>query len=103
MPKPKLSVSSELGTLQDAVEAIELLAVGGRDHTITSEEACRTTEALAQLVSTRIRDLRLAMLGHIDPGYLIAHHNIAPVDLDPEQPDLILTPWSRHRRGGRGR
>jgi hypothetical protein len=83
----------ELGDLEAAVEAVRqqaesLQGEGDRE----SSRAASGITAILSLVGTRLRDLRRAVQGEIDPSYMRTVNNAGTPDRDDREVHLIEWP-----------
>jgi hypothetical protein len=89
-----VSVSSELTTIQRAVEGAVLLVEVGRQGGVEDEDAGAFVSAILALAACRLRDLGRAARGTLDAEVLWAPHNAAVDDTAPGEEDVILYPAS---------
>lgn len=87
-----VSVSTELDTIQRAVEGAALLVEVGRHGGVEGEDTGAFVSAILALATCRLRDLGRAARGTLDPEVLSAPHNVLA---DTASEDVVL-----HARSG---
>lgn len=108
MARRKMSLSRELYTLMNAIEAGRILSdqLGTQQYATPYDEhrAPHAAAAILVLVGERIRNLRRAIQDDIDPRILVGNHNVEPddddIDSDHEEnnSDVYLTERSAEQR-----
>ena len=92
-----VSIFLELTELQGAVEAARTAVIGLQGLPANAPEYTNglvQVAAVLALVAERVRLLRGSVEGSVDPGLLLARHNV----VEAGGKDLVLEPWRRSRR-----
>jgi hypothetical protein len=103
----ELSLAAELYELEHATEAARLLMeIVGEVDSGQGQVARRTAGASAAVltfIGCRLRDVRRAVRGQIDPAAIIGGHNLAPEQPHPEDHDVRLAAWSPEQQAENAR
>ena len=92
-----VSVSAELATIQQAVEAAGMIVEIGRQGGVEDEDTGALCSAILALAACRLRDLGRVVRGTMPVELFLASHNAAVEGSDGE--DLILHPATTAVRG----
>ena len=106
-PGKALSLGFELDALGGALEGVHVLAEALRDEQLDEDEIQRLpTVLVAQLALMigRLRYIRRAIRGDVDPAELLGRHNrVDIVQSETQDPDLRLGVWGDDERAEHAR